>query len=98
MLPTSSAVLSSANVRSALQQAWTDSNPGLTGGHEEGSFVVRNVDGSLNVVRWLRGSQDAIQVPPHTGCNIDGLEIVASFHTHPNRLFLKEFLTTDERR
>jgi len=35
------AVLSNANVRSAFQQAWTDSNPGVTGGHEEGGFIVK---------------------------------------------------------
>jgi len=46
------AILSNKNVRSVLQQAWTDSNSGLTGGHEEGGFVVRTTDGNLSVIRW----------------------------------------------
>ena len=56
----------------------------FTGGHEEGGFVVKGADGSLSIVRWLKGSQDTIQVSPHTDCTMDGLKIVASFHTHPN--------------
>lgn len=78
------AVLSHANVRSALHQAWKDSNPGRTGGHEEGGFVVRGEDKSFGVRRWQKGLQDTIQVPLHRDCTVDGLEIVASFHTHPN--------------
>lgn len=78
------AILSHSSVRSALQQAWTDSNPGVTGGHEEGGIIVKSDDGSLSVIRWLKGLRDTIQVPPHRGCKINGLEIVASFHTHPN--------------
>ena len=93
------AVLSNANVRSALQQAWTDSNPGITGGHEEGGFVVRNTDGSLSVIRWQKGLQDTIQVPPHKDCMFDDLEIMASFHTHPNMGsdYLQEPSETDKR-
>jgi len=81
---TPSAVISNATVRSALQQAWLDSSPGLTGGHEEGGFILKNADESLSVKRWQRGLQDTIQVPPHRDCMFDSLEIVASFHTHPN--------------
>ena len=81
---TAKAVLANTDVRHTLQQAWTDSNPGMTGGHEEGGFVVRDADGSLSVRRWQKGLQDTIQVPPHGNCIFDGLEIVASFHTHPN--------------
>lgn len=93
------AVLSNAKVRSALQQAWTDSNPGVTGGHEEGGFVVKDVDESLSVIRWLKGTQDTIEVPPHANCKIVDLEIVASFHTHPNtgNDYLQEPSETDKR-
>ena len=93
------AVLSNANVRSALQQAWTDSNPGLTDGHEEGGFVVKDVDKRLSVIRWLKGTQDMIEVPPHADCKIVDLEIVASFHTHPNTGsdYLQEPSETDKR-
>ena len=84
MLLTAKIVLSNTNVRHALQQAWMDSNPGTTGGHEEGGFIVRDADGSLSVRRWQKGLQDTIQVPPHRDCVFGGLEIVASFHTHPN--------------
>ncbi|MCK6585472.1 MAG: hypothetical protein L6Q49_20415, partial [Anaerolineales bacterium] len=75
---TSRTVLFDANIRSGLQQAWIDSNPGATGGHEEGGFVVRDADGDLSVIRWQRGLQDTIQVPPHRDCTINDLEIVAS--------------------
>jgi len=81
---TARAVLSDTNVRSALQQAWTDSNPGVTGGHEEGGFIVKDDSDNLRVIRWSNGFQDTITVPPHRDCKIDDLEIVASFHTHPN--------------
>lgn len=96
---TAKAVLSNPKVRHALQQAWIDSNPGITGGHEEGGFVVRDADGSLSVRRWQKGSRDTIQVPPHGNCLFDGLEIVASFHTHPNTGsdYLQEPSETDKR-
>lgn len=96
---TAKAVLSNPKVRHALQQAWIDSNPGITGGHEEGGFVVRNADGSLSVRRWPKGSQDTTQVPSHRNCMFDGLEIVASFHTHPNTGsdYLQEPSETDKR-
>jgi len=93
------AVLSNAKVLSALQKAWIDSNPGVTGGHEEGGFVVKNVDESLGVIRWLKGTQDTIEVPPHAGCKMDNLEIVVPFHTHPNTGgdYLQEPSETDKR-
>lgn len=96
---TSRAVLSDANVRFALQQAWTDSNSGVNGGHEEGGFIVRDADGSLSIPRWPKGSKDSIQVPLHPNCMFDGLEIVASFHTHPNTGsdYLQEPSETDKR-
>jgi hypothetical protein len=78
---TAKAVLANTDVRHALEQAWIDSNPGGTGGHEKGGFVVRDADGSLSVRRWQKGFQDTIQVPPHRNCVFDSLEIVASFHT-----------------
>ncbi len=96
---TAKAVLANTDVRSALQQAWTDSNPGITGGHEEGGFIVRDADGSLNIRRWQKGLQDTIQVTPHRNCIFDGFEIVASFHTHPNTGsdYLQEPSETDKR-
>ncbi len=96
---TAKAVLANTDVRSALQQAWIDSNPGLNGRHEEGGFVVRDTDGSLSVRRWQVGLQDTIQVPPHRNCEFDGLEIVTSFHTHPNtgNDYLQEPSETDKR-
>jgi hypothetical protein len=71
-------------VRAALAQAWQESNPGVSGGHEEGGFIVRNIEGGLNVVRWPRGAQYTILVSPHDRCRIDGADIVATFHSHPN--------------
>lgn len=96
---TARAILSNAIVRSTLKQAWNDSSPGQTSGHEEGGFIVKAEDGSLIVVRWSKGQQDAIQVPPHENCATEGLEIVATFHTHPNTGsdYLQEPSDTDKR-
>jgi hypothetical protein len=38
----------------------------------------------MRLIRWPQGQGNAIEVPPHLGCRIEGLEIIASFHTHPN--------------
>ena len=96
---TAKAVIANTDIRHALQQAWTDSNPGMIGGHEEGGFVVRDADGSLSVRRWQKGLQDTIRVSPHGNCVFDGLEIIASFHTHPNTGsdYLQEPSETDKR-
>ncbi|GIK58839.1 MAG: hypothetical protein HND44_14500 [Chloroflexi bacterium] len=92
-------VLSNAIVRAALKQAWLDSNPGVTGGHEEGGFVVQDAADNVRIIRWPKGLQNSILVPPHYGCKIEGQEIVASFHTHPNTGadFLQKPGETDKR-
>jgi hypothetical protein len=77
-------ILNAPDVRAALRQAWFDSKPGTSGGHEEGGFVLRNSNGELSVSRWHKGEQDAINLPPHPACKFGENEIVASFHTHPN--------------
>jgi hypothetical protein len=41
---TAKAVFANTDVRHALQQAWIDSNPGVTGRHWEGGFVVRDAE------------------------------------------------------
>lgn len=53
----------------------------------------------LSVARWPMGVQNAILVPPHSGCTMGGNPIVASFHTHPNTGtdFLQEPSETDKR-
>ncbi len=76
-------ILKDPEVRRALQQAWYKSNPGSSGGHEEGGFVVLDT-GILRVMFWPRGSTNTIRVPDHANCRIDSYNIVASFHTHPN--------------
>ena len=93
------AILSNQNVRSALQQAWTDSNSGVNGGHEEGGFIVKDNADNLSIIRWPKGLKDNIQVPPHRDSSFDGLEILASFHTHPNTGsdYLQEPSETDKR-
>lgn len=45
------AVLSNIIVRSALQQAWIDSNPDTAGEHEEGGFVIRDEVGEFVIAR-----------------------------------------------
>jgi hypothetical protein len=77
-------ILTNPTVCAALMQVWEDSQPGLTGGHEEGGFILRDSAGNLSVERWLRGQQDAIVVPSHPNCQIHGQDIVATFRTHPN--------------
>lgn len=86
-------------IRAALKQAWQDSRPDVTGGHEEGGFIVRNAANDLNVVRWPLGTQYSILVSPHDGCKINGVDIIASFHTHPNTGLdvLQEPSETDKR-
>lgn len=78
------AILHNPLVREALRQAWLDSTPGISGGHEEGGFVIQVSPRKLRVVRWPKGVQNSILVPPHPGCTIGGSNIVASFHLHPN--------------
>ena len=77
-------VLDNDQVRGFLRAAWSDSQPGTPGSHEEGGFVLINNDGTLTVERWPRGQQDRIEVPNHSGGRRSGMIIVASFHTHPN--------------
>jgi len=69
---------------SELIRAWIDSGPDVSGGHEEGGFIVADDDGKLTVVRWEKGSQNEIILPPHKNCFVEGKDIIASFHTHPN--------------
>ena len=78
------AFLNDPIVREALRTAWLESNPGVAGGHEEGGFILRDVAHRLSVARWPLGKMDRIELPPHLGGTFGGLDIVASFHTHPN--------------
>ena len=77
-------ILDEPVVCNALKQAWQESQPGLTGGHEEGGFILRDEAGKIGVVRWPRGEQDMISMPPHTDCRVGNNEIMGTFHTHPN--------------
>lgn len=76
-------VLDDPVVRAELAMAWEASNPGETGGIEIGGFILRGRDGKLGVLLWLPGSLDTIDIPDHPNCQIAGLNIVATFHTHP---------------
>ena len=51
MAESHNAILSNPSVRAALQDAWAASEPGVSGGHEEGGFVTRDENGNLDVVR-----------------------------------------------
>ena len=77
-------ILENPLILSELKLAWIDSEPGGSGGHEEGGFIVADDSGNLIVVRWGKGLQNEIVLPQHRNCFIDGKNIVASFHTHPN--------------
>lgn len=93
------AFLKNPIVISTLEQAWQDSHPGVSGGHEEGGFILRDAAGNMSVDRWPKGAQDTIILPPHPNCKIGGEDIVASFHTHPNtgKDYLQEPSETDRR-
>jgi hypothetical protein len=71
-------------ILSELNRAWIDSDPGESGGHEEGGFIVADDVASLAVVRWEKGLQNEIVLPPHKNCFVDLNDIIVSFHTHPN--------------
>lgn len=92
-------LLNNPFVRMELKRAWQDSNSGLTGGHEEGGFVLKDTEGNFRVVRWATGNQSSIFLPPHPGCKIEGMAIAASFQTHPNTgdNYLQEPSETDKR-
>ena len=92
-------ILDDPVVHGALRQAWEDSQPGPTGGHEEGGFILRDSDGHLRVERWRHGQQNSIRVPPHPNCRLNVHAIVATFHTHPNTGsdYLQEPGETDKR-
>lgn len=92
-------ILNNPVVGVAFRQAWEDSRPGSTGGHEEGGFVLRNPAGNIRVDRWPFGQQNVIRVPPHPDCRIDDEDILATFHTHPNTGsdYLQEPSETDKR-
>ena len=92
-------VLDDPTVRAALKQAWEDSQPGVTGGHEEGGFILQDPAGNLSVVRWPKGAQKSIILPPHPNCKVGERDIVATFHTHPNTgsEYLQEPSETDKR-
>jgi hypothetical protein len=72
------------SVVAELKQAWQDSEPSTSGGHEEGGFIVVDDSGILSAVRWGTGTQNEIVLPQHGSCRVSGKAIIASFHTHPN--------------
>lgn len=95
----SSTLLNDPAICAALKQAWQDSQPGITGGHEEGGFILRDAAGNLSVLRWPKGEQNVIVLPVHPSCKIGEHDIVATFHTHPNTGsdYLQEPGETDKR-
>ena len=86
-------------VLTEIKTAWNDSVPSISDGHEEGGFIVIDEFENLSIVRWEKGKQNEIVLPPHRNCFTRGKEIVASFHTHPNigRDFQQEPSLTDVR-
>lgn len=92
-------LLNNLEIRTALEQAWKDSQPSIEDGHEEGGFILLNAASELSVVRWPQGEHNRIVLPPHRQCKLGESDIVATFHTHPNTgsNFLQEPSTTDKR-
>lgn len=93
------AALNEPQVRAALRQAWHDSQSRAVGGHEEGGFLLRDTAGNWKAMRWPRGGQNDIVLPPHPNCKIGNDDIVLTFHTHPNtgNDYLQEPSETDKR-
>jgi len=77
-------ILRNTQILFDLERAWLESFPGIPGGHEEGGFIVVDGTENLSIVRWDKGSQNEIILPPHKNCFVNGKDIIASFHTHPN--------------
>jgi hypothetical protein len=92
-------ILEESLVRAALRQAWQDSQPGVTGGHEEGGFILQDANGELSVLRWPRGKSGSIVLPTYSNGKVGECDIVATFHTHPNTGadYLQEPSDTDRR-
>jgi hypothetical protein len=71
-------------VRSALDQAWADSQPGDPAlRHEEGGWIyLALTNGAITAVRAALGAQSSIDLnnPPA----VAGAIVVGKFHTHPN--------------
>ncbi len=77
-------ILQNSEIVTKLEHTWQDSEPNVSGGHEEGGFIVADDFGFLSVARWGKGTQNEIILPPHRNCFVNGKDIVVSFHTHPN--------------
>jgi hypothetical protein len=82
--PTAEDLLKEPVVQQALEQAWTDSQPGdAAHRHEEGGWIYMDTaTGSLVVRRGPAGAQATIDLstPPV----VPGAVVVATFHTHPH--------------
>ena len=92
-------ILEDKTVLFELKRAWIDSAPNVSGGHEEGGFILVDFFWDLSVIRWEKGTTNEIILPPHKNCFVNGKDIVASFHTHPNtgKDFQQEPSLTDVR-
>jgi len=55
-------LLNNPKLIAALRETWEESQPGVTGGHEEGGFVLRDPNGKLEILRWTTGAQNSICV------------------------------------
>jgi hypothetical protein len=74
------------NVKRGLGEAWQRSqtdDPQQR--HEEGGYVVEEIDGTLGVCEWPRGA-GAFIVPPVRAFDgtYQGRPVVGEYHTHPN--------------
>lgn len=92
-------ILDDLAIRAAVKQAWEDSQPDISGGYEEGGFILLDAFANLSIVRWPKGVQNSSVLPPHPNCKFDELDIVATFHPHPNTGsdFLQEPSEMDKR-
>jgi hypothetical protein len=92
-------IFDNQTILSELKNAWIESEPNISGGHEEGGFIVADDFGVLSIIRWEKGTNNEIILPPHKNCFVDRKDIIASFHTHPNtgKNFQQEPSLTDIR-
>jgi proteasome lid subunit RPN8/RPN11 len=78
-------LLNDKNVKAGLKKAAADSDIGGKNPVEHGGFILQDPETcDLSVARWPQGKGASIQPVISKDGKSNGLDIVGSFHTHPN--------------
>lgn len=83
--PTVKELLKNPAVKSALNQAWSDSQAGTPTYHEEGGWIyANNSNNSLSIIRAASGTSNSMpSMRPSLTPIVFGSRLAAWFHTHP---------------